>query len=122
MVVRCTVARVVGDVYVFAHATSSQPRNAMRLLLLLATLWLLPSQVFAQFQESFETAPGTSYTLTTAFDDGGFCRDVLTAAGADDATADAATRAMLHASRMGDRQPRRAPAGPLRHRDDRRSG
>jgi LDH2 family malate/lactate/ureidoglycolate dehydrogenase len=31
----------------------------------------------------------------------GFCRDVLTAAGADDATADAATRAMLHASRMG---------------------
>lgn len=31
----------------------------------------------------------------------GFCRQVLTATGADEATADAATRAMMHGSRLG---------------------
>jgi LDH2 family malate/lactate/ureidoglycolate dehydrogenase len=43
------------------------------------------------------TAPG--HTPIAALD--GFCRAVLTAAGADTATAEAATRAMTHGSRLG---------------------
>jgi len=45
--------------------------------------------------------PGTLTETLAIADLDRFCRDVLTAAGADAATVDAAARAMMHASRLG---------------------